>query len=412
MDKDTVLYFHNISYNGYQDQFLDSLSSLSEGSKFFITMSRRFKPSRFISRNGEWSLPWPQELIPKFSMPDYDLSFKKTFEEVTDNEALLLRNRVRNGDKFALMWSGGLDSTVVLCSILKNFSEEDLKSFSVCASLHSVIENPIFYKKYIHNKINVIDSNQIKYDNLFLDNLIPITADEGDPIFGTMIGIGLYQNYNAMLEGLSPTTQHNLKNIKSKMLTGDLHYSNFKDLIIKQLTYKNDFKFGQTLYEKYVRNIETASVPVHSVHDFFWWLIFNVKYLNCSVRAALYFNDSIDYKKTVNETINWYNSKNYQLWSMVNNNNGQKILGSVSTYKHASRQYIYNFDKNIWYKNFKIKLESLNLVVNRQDTSNSNFIKPAARIAFDKNYKPYSIDDPLVKHYFEYHLEKYRIDWQ
>ena len=106
MEKDTVLYFHNFSFNGYQDNFLNSLENLSDGSKFFITMARRFRPSRFVTRNGEWSLPWNQELIPKFRMPEYDPAFKLSFSAVTDLEALTIKSRIHRGEKFAVLYSG------------------------------------------------------------------------------------------------------------------------------------------------------------------------------------------------------------------------------------------------------------------------------------------------------------------
>lgn len=413
MDKNTTLYFHNFSYNGYQDSFLNSLENLSDGSKFFITMSKRFKPSRFVARMGEWSLPWPQELIPKFKMPDYDPSFKLSFEEVTNIEANKIKKRINQGEKFALMYSGGLDSTTVLTSLLRILTKEELNSLIIYTSLHSVLENPSMWYNHIKDKLQVIDSVKVKCDTLLHEGLIPITADEGDPIFGTMIGLGLYQNFDAIIDTFSPETKLNLKSKKSQLITGDLHFSVFKDLIIKHLSFNGNIEFGTTLYEKYLHNINSSTVPIHSVHDFFWWLIFNMKYLNCSVRAPLYFNDTYDYGKAIDKFVNWYNAENYQLWSMNNNNNGNKIQGSVSTYKTAARKYIYEFDKNIWYKNFKLKLESLNLVVNRQEVSSVSVSnRPVSRIAFDKNYQPYSVDDESTRNYFKYHLENYKIDWR
>lgn len=412
MEKDTVLYFHNFSFNGYQDNFLNSLENLSDGSKFFITMARRFRPSRFVTRNGEWSLPWNQELIPKFRMPEYDPAFKLSFSEVTDLEALTIKSRIHRGEKFAVLYSGGIDSTVVLASLIKNLSTEELKSVSVCASIHSIVENPSFFYKYILNKLNIIDSNSVKCDDLIEQGYIPITADEGDPIFGTMIGLNLYYNFDTLVEGLSDNTKYNLKKQKHQLISGELHYSVFKDLIIKHLSYNGDLNFGKLLYEKYVYNSATSSVPIHSVHDFFWWLIFNVKYLNCSVRAALYFNDRVDYSVAIDKIYNWYNSENYQLWSMNNNNNGEKIKNGITSYKSAARDYIYSLDKNEWYKTFKLKLESLNMIVNRQDLSNlpsSNL--PIARIGFDKNFNALSVDDPKVREYFTNHLANYKIDW-
>ena len=94
---------------------------------------------------------------------------------------------------------------------------------------------------------------------------------------------------------------------------------------------------------------------IHSLHDFFWWLIFNIKYLNCAVRGSLYFNDRVEWKTAMDRIVNWFGHNDYQLWSMVNNNNGQKIKKTQASYKWAAREYIYDLDKNDWYKFFKIR---------------------------------------------------------
>jgi hypothetical protein len=412
MNRETKLYLYNFSYNGYQDDFLNSLEPLSPGASFFIKLSRRFKPNRLIARTGEWSLPWPQQLIPKFSMPEYDPSFSCSFEDVTDRQALKIKKRIQSGDKFALMYSGGIDSTTVLVSLLKNLTKEELQSISICCSLHSVAENPMFWSKFIEGNFNILDSNSLKYNNLFDLKLIPITADEGDPIFGTMAGLDLFLKFDRYVSDLSPASASKLKNLKSKMISGELHYSLFKDLIINHLNSSGDVNFAKALYEKLVVNIKTSRMPIHSVHDFFWWFIFNIKYLNCSIRGPVFFNDSEDFKYAIDNTYNWYNDVEYQLWSMNNNNNGTKIQSGISTYKTAARNYIFDFDKNLWYKNFKLKLESLNLVVNRQPVSNLPINRrPVSRMALDTEYNMYSLNDAKLQDYFKFHLENYKINW-
>ena len=89
------LYFHSISYNGYQDKILDSIyKECPLPGKFFIDISKRINPSRFVARDGEWSLPWQQTIIPGFEMPRLDPTFKLSFEEVYDienNDGMLKR---------------------------------------------------------------------------------------------------------------------------------------------------------------------------------------------------------------------------------------------------------------------------------------------------------------------------------
>lgn len=411
---DDTLYFSSISYNYYHDNiWQDIYDGCGPGGKTFINISKRVNPCRFITRNGEWSLPWKQELIPGFEMPAYNPLYGKTFGQVTDDKVIKIRDRIRQGDKFAVYYSGGIDSTVIMAGMIKNLSTEELKNITVCASVESIIENPNFWNKYINGKFIVLDSNICKYDDLIEQGITPITADEGDCMFGTLFGLTLYNNFDYYVDELSANAKTELKNIQYKISDPDVHYSRYADLIIRHLGIPEDPEFGKLLYEKYVRNIETATVPVNSLHDFFWWLIFNMKYLNCSVRGALYFNDRVEWQTAIYSVMNWYNDPEYQLWSMANNNNGQKIEKTLATYKLAARHYIWDLDHNDWYSTFKIKLESLWNITIQQDVSNiTDQLRPVHRVGLTKDFKMLYMSDPAVQDFYRHHLQNYKIDWR
>lgn len=410
---DTTLYFSSINYWDKNDEPWASMYQECDApGKFFINIRKRIYPCRFVSRNGEWSLPWNQELIPGFEMPAYDNTYQKTFSDVTDEMAINIKNRINQGEHFAVMYSGGIDSTVIVVALLKNLTQDELKNVKICCSIDSILEYPTFYKTYIYNKFDIIDSKQNKYDDLIERNLTPITADEGDCIFGTTLGLNLYYNYDYLLSDMSEDVKFNLQKIKNRISDPTVHYSEYKELIIKHLSIPDDPTFGRILYEKYNHNIKTASVPVHSLHDFFWWSIFNVKYLNCAVRGALYFNDRIEWQTAIHRIVNWYSYSEYQKWSMANNNNGQKIKISPSSYKTAAREYIWDFNKDDWYKNFKIKLESMWVIARQQNIQHLTFDRqPAARAALTKDYEMLYLSDDNVQNFFKHHLQNYKIDW-
>lgn len=414
LNLDDTLYFSSISYNTVMDEYWDGIHQQSSpGGKFYFNLSKRINPLRYVTRDGEWSMPWKQELIPGYEMPVYDPTFNKSFEQITNEQAMTIKDRISKGEQFVVMWSGGIDSTVILSSLLKNLNIEDLSSITVCATADSIIENPVFWEKYVHNKLQVLDGFTHKYDDLIEKGLVPITADEGDCIFGTVLGLAFYNHYDFYLDGMSPEVQTNLRNLKYKISSPDTHYSIYKELIIKHLGLGiADPNFGRLLYQKYDHNIKTASVPIYTLHDFFWWLIFNVKYLNCSVRGALYYNDRVEWKNAIDTIINWYNYADYQRWSMVNNNNGQKIQNTLASYKVAAKDYIWNFDKNDWYRNFKIKIESMWALALYQDISKVEIGHiPACRVGLTKDYKMLYANDPGVKEFYQHHLANYKIDW-
>jgi hypothetical protein len=127
---DDTLYFSSISFNYYNDAiWKDIYDSCSYDGKFFINISRRINPCRFVTRNGEWSLPWKQELIPGFEMPEYDPTFSKTFSQITDEKVLRIRDEINKGKKYVVMYSGGLDSTVIVAGMIKNLTEAELRKY-------------------------------------------------------------------------------------------------------------------------------------------------------------------------------------------------------------------------------------------------------------------------------------------
>lgn len=410
---DETLCYSSIHTFGRKTGFwVDMLNDMPFDGQWYIKISSTVTPMRHISRNGEWSMPWPQKLIPKFAMPKYDPTFNKSFEQVTDENALRIKQRVQQGEKFGIMWSGGIDSTVILVALLKNLTSRELENIYVLYSGESIIEYPDFFRKFIHNKLKTFDSRVVKYDNLLDMDITPITGDEGDCIFGTVIGLNMYNNFDALLDKIDSPNKDNLKSLRNKISNSDIHYSTFKDLIIQYLDIPWHKDFGRILYEKYDLNVRTADVPVHSLHDFFWWLIFNVKYLNCSIRGALHYNYTLDWKVVMDRMVNWYNDTDYQLWSMVNNNNGTKIKNHILSYKESAKKYIYDFDRNIWYYTFKHKVDSLWNLTYRSNERFPNVKSTNDRIAAKfENYELLYMDDPEVEKYFRHHLSNYKIDW-
>jgi hypothetical protein len=70
-----------------------------------------------------------------------------------------------------------------------------------------------------------------------------------------------------------------------------------------------------------------VAVSIYSLHDFFWWIIFNLRYSHCALRGPLFYYSGTEIREAIADyLINWYKTSDYQLWSMGNNNNGQKYV--------------------------------------------------------------------------------------
>ena len=54
----------------------------------------------------------------------------------------------------------------------------------------------------------------------------------------------------------------------------------------------------------------------------------------------------------------WYDTVEYQAWSVHAQLLGQKYDGTIRSYKMPAKEYIYEVDKNQHYRDFKSKLHS------------------------------------------------------
>jgi hypothetical protein len=379
-------------------------SRLPRDGRNWVDLSARFFASDFTARRGDWVTPWPMAQEPTYAMPPYDPGFRKSFAQVSDERALEVRELIRSTDrKVALYWSGGLDSTVAAVALLKNLSAEELGSVAICTSVDGLVESPGFYRRRLRDQVRIVDSARSRYDDLIARGYYTITADTGDSIFGTEQMTQLLFSYTELVDKLPPDARERLRKLCDDPAIGEQPYERFADLLISYLGIERNPGLGPWFYEKLVRNIRTSGVPVYSLHDFFWWFIFNVKYMHCALRAALFYYRGDDLRAAIQKNIiNWYHTGDYQRWSMVNNNNGQKIRNNLSTtYKWAARQYIYDFDRDDWYFNFKLKLGSFQLLLR------SNMLQHRRIFGLDSDYRVHTIDDVNVRRQVAQRLRVY-----
>jgi tetrahydromethanopterin S-methyltransferase subunit B len=403
----TLYYASTLYTRSTADMWDDVYKQSGPAGKFWIDSAICYGGNRFVARTGKYSLPWDQVIPPGFEMPVYDPSFNMTFGEVSDARAEYIRTLIRTKNaKIALFYSGGIDSVVALVSLIKNLTPEELKHIYVCLSFDSVIEYPEFFKKYISGKMNIIDSASVTYTELIdRRGFYTITADLGDAMFGTDVGIKFYNKFAMTMQYLPTSTQKQLEDIFYNNPI-DPHFSVYEEAIVAYLNVHRNPDYGRHYYNKLALNIKDSPVPIHSIQDFFWWQMFNTKYMHCSMRAAVFLYTGTDREQAVNEKIiHWFNDYNYQQWSMNNNNNGQKIRElTPSTYKYAARNYINEFFPDVWFRNFKLKLMSLKTIWHHKSTDDIVF-------GMNCDYENVSLQTPNVRDHYMNGIINYKLDW-
>jgi hypothetical protein len=142
------------------------------------------------------------------------------------------------------------------------------------------------------------------------------------------------------------------------------------DHLLDFLTARVDRPFAEWYYNAIKSNIESIAVPVANYYDFFWWIFFNASWISILLRPLQFQTDNTaeGLKLYLDNFVSWYDTVEYQKWSMVNRL-GIKYGANVGQRKLASKQYIYSFDQDEYYFKFKTKMES----VSRKPTNHNGY---------------------------------------
>lgn len=266
-----------------------------------------------------------------------------SFSDATDLRALDIKQAASNQDQeIAVFWSGGIDSTVALASIIKNFDSADLKNVTVLANTQSYYENPIFYhaviEKYRLNIINFKNFSDDKIQALF-DRYYVVDGEPADKLWIVNIAI----QFESM-HGAGSLTMP-LKQISNKF--------------VEFLTGYMSADHADQYYNSLIQNINDAGIEIVTLGDLFWWINFNfhwvehllIWYNQFPIKTPESYNQ---YKKNYKP---WYNSEEYQLWSLSDRPKSIKT-DRLDLYKMPAKQYIYDLVRDPYYLNYKSKLAS------------------------------------------------------
>ena len=133
-------------------------------------------------RTGNIEIPLNYKLMDHLTLPEYRET-KKPFSQLCDERAIELYNRAQsNNRKIAIMYSGGIDSTLVITSFLRNLTKEQLKDFVILMNEESINENRNFYYDHIAKNFTCIPSfNYTSY--ITSKEYLLISGEQADMLF-------------------------------------------------------------------------------------------------------------------------------------------------------------------------------------------------------------------------------------
>lgn len=240
-----------------------------------------------------------------------------------------------------VMWSGGIDSTCVLVSLLRMATtQEQQKRITVLLSESSIMEYPSFYQRHIRGKLSCVSSHLFPY---LLGKKLIVTGDPSDQLFGSDIAGALIRNYGA-----------------------DVGKPYDRDLLMTYFAEKKlDHEQARFYLDIFEHLCNTAPILLKTTHDMLWWLNFSLKWqavymrpLSCVAKS----NASLITKDYIRDYyIPFFLTERFQVWSM--NNRDKRIKADWPSYKWLIKDFIYEFTKDADYRDNKIKRGSLGPLV-------------------------------------------------
>lgn len=278
-------------------------------------------------------------------VPDFQNRNTLSFEEVTILRAKDLLTSSSKYNRTYVFYSGGIDSTLILAAIIKYWPTVELARLTIVLNQHSIDENVVFYETYIKGRLHTASTDDF-FSSAILDNQsLYVTGDLGDPLM----------------------SHDDIVNF-DKMFSGILNkpYRKNTDSIIKYFSLNSSTKDAILTYSEICKTLASLKYEIETVHDFLWFINF-VWGWDIDIYQPMWYwkmSPETNSKLFLEENFFvWFNTKEYQEWSINTIGTDAKLAGEVTTVKYAMKKFIHNFNSDSEY--FKHKVHEGSISKNR-----------------------------------------------
>lgn len=365
-----------------------------DAQKFLRLPSVIFGTHEVRARIGTFRTPWMAK-VPEWYAPHPFTFTQESLSDIADKRAIELTNIAKQTKrKIIIMWSGGIDSTMMLTAFLKNISQADQELITIACTYQSIADNTDFYLRYLskNKQIQFMNMTDLITNNECLDKFMVLHGDPADGLFGP--SSGMYKYFLKQGQHIEPWKKHLPKMaqlIEPKLETDGFEHPGlgkwYCDIVSRTLE-----ESGQSDY-------------ISTVADFWWWNYFNFKWHVVTMLPL--FSTLLDEwgegiteenQKFYAETA-FFNSADFQHWSYTNL---KELVGKDfhKTSKLKPREYIYEFDKNFQYFSRKRKTGV---------AAPTQKMQKGGIIGYDSQFKPINFGNQTVKQVLDVLLQKYQI---
>ena len=335
-----ILYYNPIDL--YSKENLEQYPLLASTEPF----KRMFNPSISLYDRTE-TIKWPVKIKNLYPMPA-NLHTDKTFKEIANERMLEIIQYVKSNPdkKFVVMYSGGIDSTLLVVLLLQLGDQELFDRTLIILNEASIAENQEFYQKYI-TKFRMASSNS--FEKYLTKDHIVLTGEFADNVFGSLtLGMAMDRLGDRTIVH-APYKDHALEFFTQKLGSAESarQYMDLMDPIMKL-------------------NPE----GINSLHEYMWWINFTMKWQAVEFRILSHARptEALDLDWVNTSLIHFWNTELWQQWAVSNPD--KKVAKDWASYKWVAKELIYEFDRNRSYYQLKTKVPSLPDMVRFKYVSN------------------------------------------
>jgi hypothetical protein len=275
---------------------------------------------RFIDRTGTFGdIGFNQKIIDQ--LPTSVKTSVPSFDELCDQRALQLKSiSDKKGLPLAVLWSGGMDSTVVAASLLKQNIP-----FTLIYNNHSIEENADFYQDVLKDNAlvrPVFTSKPLDFLSQLGHQYIPITGECGAQMMGTISWEKFIPgSRTSALEIVGGQRASHLMSHPSPLYGIPEPYKSLLMPIIEKAP--RSFKYN---------------------YDYMWWVTFALKWQVVQYRFTLFSG------KIQPNLENYFLTADFADWALATDSSIKCPSFQWNNYKMPMREYIYNYypNKNVY----------------------------------------------------------------
>jgi asparagine synthetase B (glutamine-hydrolysing) len=235
---------------------------------------------------------------------------------------------INHPGEIGVLFSGGIDSTLVSSLLLEHVKSEDRERITFFYNEASIVENQPFFERYI--KMQFKTGSSWNFDQWLTNDRIALTGECADNLFGSL----------------------SLKFLMQRLDDPKLIHKSYEDYIPRLWGEKLGDNFNR-VYDQFQQLASLCPTPIKSMHDWFWWLNFTMKWQ--AVVYRIYSHTDLSLSK--DRVVHFFNTDEFQLWSLQNPD--LKVKDSWYSYKWLMKDLIYRFDGDDHYRQYKVKFPSL-----------------------------------------------------